>query len=188
MQMHLNSEVFQGMNMMKYAINHPWKFKNPTGAFWVGLLQVFSTALTAVVCYFVIVVSDSVLDLAKDFTALMIISEIDNQFAAISEETIAKDILADETKDIYKDLFKIETTTSKAAREYGNAYLDKDEAWDLIKDRWLWKEWLAEIDNKMEDEKWKRDDYPEMAYEKWKKEKDNKDWQAYQNGEIEEKP
>ena len=113
MQMHLNSEVFQGMNMMKYAINHPWKFKNPTGAFWVGLLQVFSTALTAVVCYFVIVVSDSVLDLAKDFTALMIISEIDNQFAAISEETIAKDILADETKDIYKDLFKIEMTTSK---------------------------------------------------------------------------
>jgi hypothetical protein len=126
------------MNMMKYANNHPWKFRKPRFAFVIGFLQVVSTALTAIVCYYVIIVSESVLDLAKDFTALMIISEIDNQFADISEETIAKDILADETKDIYKDLFKIETTTSKAAREYGNAYLDKDEAWDLIKDRWLW--------------------------------------------------
>ena len=150
MQMHLNSEVFQGMNMMKYAINHPWKFKDPQFAFVVGFLQVFSVVLTAGVCYYVIVVSDSVLDLAKDFTALMIISEIDNQFANISEETIAKDILAQETKDKYKDLFKIETTTSKAAREYGNANLGDDEAWKLIEDKWLFEEWLEEIKKSME--------------------------------------
>jgi len=128
MQMYLNHEVSEAMNMMKYAINHPWKFKYPTFAFFIGFCQAFSTVLTALVCYFVIVSSESVLDLAKDFTALMIISEIDNQFAIISEETIAKDILADETKDIYKDLFMIETTTSLHAREYGNTYLEKNEA------------------------------------------------------------
>jgi hypothetical protein len=78
MQMHLNSEMHQGMNMMKYAMNHPWKFKGPKCAYFVGFLQVFSVFMTAGVCYLVIVVSDSVLDLAKDFTALIIISEIDN--------------------------------------------------------------------------------------------------------------
>jgi len=112
MQMYLNVEFAQGMDMMKYALNHPWKFSSPGGAFFIGMLQMLSTMLIVFVCYWVIVTSPSVLDLAKDFTALMIIAEIDNQFANISEETIVKDILAEETKDKFKELFKVETTTS----------------------------------------------------------------------------
>ena len=169
MQMRLNTEVFQGLNMMKYAINHPWKFKDPNFAVGIGFVQVFSVVGTALVCYYVIVVSDSVLDLAKDFTALMIISEIDNQFANISEETIAKEILAEETRNIYEDLFKIEMTTSKAAREYGNANLGDDEAWKLIEDKWLFEEWLEEIEKSMDENKdWNRAENEGMKYETWK--------------------
>jgi hypothetical protein len=40
-------------------------------------------------------------------------------------------------------------TTSKAAREHGNAPLGDDEAWKMIEDKWLFEEWLAEIAKSM---------------------------------------
>ena len=64
--------------MMKYTTNHYWKFKYGGLAFTAGLLQVLSTVLIAIINYAVITVSKTVLELAKDFTALVIIAEIDN--------------------------------------------------------------------------------------------------------------
>ena len=112
MQMKINHEIADAMQMMKYANNHPWKFKHPEIAFFAGFLQAFSTALTGFICYRVIVSSPTVIDLAKDFTALMIISDFDNQFAKFSKETIAKEAIKN-TDGTYKDIFLIETTTSR---------------------------------------------------------------------------
>jgi len=84
--------------------------------------------------YAVILQSRTVLDLAKDFVALMIISEFDNMFAKYSEQMIVKDIL-DEHRADYKDLFKIETTTSTDRHGVINEVLPKDEIWDRIKER-----------------------------------------------------
>jgi len=142
MQMYLNHEVSGAMKMMKYAVNHPWKFQYPNLAFAIGFCQVFSTVLTALVCYFVIVTSTSVLDLAKDFTALMIISEFDNQFARFSREKIALDAVTD-PNGTYADLFMIETTTSEEAKGGGNSYLRRhpDAAWQLIARRRHWNMW-----------------------------------------------
>ena len=77
----INSEVENGLKIMKYQVNHYWKFKNGGLAYWAGILQVLSAVLIALINYAVITVSGNVLDLAKDFTALIIIAEIDNQFA-----------------------------------------------------------------------------------------------------------
>lgn len=84
MQMSINHEINDALLMMKYALNHPWKFKYPELAFFTGFFQIVSAVSTTIICYFVIVSQTTILDLAKDFTALMIISDFDNQFAIFS--------------------------------------------------------------------------------------------------------
>ena len=146
MQMNINYEAAQGMMMMKYALNHQWKFKHPHIAFMAGFFQATSTVLTAFVCYTVIISSKNILDLAKDFTALMFIIEIDNFFAATSHDSIAKEIIEKQGTnrklknkpimvkvddlDLYTGLFRVETTTSKNALDTGNVPLEErdDEA------------------------------------------------------------
>ena len=119
LQMIINSEVENGLKIMKYQVNHYWKFKNGGLAYSAGLLQVFSAVLIAIINYAVITVSDNVLDLAKDFTALIIIAEIDNQFAEQSKESLVRDAV-ENTNSEYAKLFKIETTSSFDARRGAN--------------------------------------------------------------------
>ena len=78
LQMIINSEVQNGLSIMKYSVNHYWKFRYGGLAYTAGLLQVLASVLIAIINYSVITVSETVLDLAKDFTALVIIAEIDN--------------------------------------------------------------------------------------------------------------
>ena len=71
--------------------------------------------------YLVITVSDTVLDIAKDFTALMIISYFDDIFGALEGgNELAKDVINDLE---YEKIFTIETTTSKDALDSGNCPL-----------------------------------------------------------------
>ena len=105
----------------------------------MGLGQVVSAVLTAGVSYVVISNSDSILDLAKDFTALMIISEIDNQFADLSKETIAVDAIIDDPDGDYEELFKIEITTSGTASGAHNSLCDKDPANKALNNRLKWE-------------------------------------------------
>ena len=71
------------------------------------------------------------LELAKDFTALMIIAQIDNWFAVMSKELIIKDIF--DSPDEYDDLFKIETTTSNdTLKPEDNQPMEHDPAYDFF--------------------------------------------------------
>ena len=76
-----------------------------------------SAVLCALINYAVITASETVLDLAKDFTALIIISEIDNQFASFHKNELIENAL---TQQDYAGLFKIETTSSVDARGKSN--------------------------------------------------------------------
>ena len=71
-----------GLKIVKYALNHYWKFKGPKSAIAAGLMQFAATLFTSFVNYAVIVQSSTVMDLAKDFTALLVISQFDNWFAS----------------------------------------------------------------------------------------------------------
>jgi len=66
---------------MKYSLNHYWKFKNLSLAFLAGWLQVSSCFVIAIVNYVVILESYDILELAKDFVALIVIAQIDDMFA-----------------------------------------------------------------------------------------------------------
>lgn len=150
--MNINYEAAQGMKMMKYALNHQWKFKHPYIGFMAGFAQATSTVATTFVCYTVIISSKNILELAKDFTALMFIIEIDNFFSMTSNETIAKEIIEKqgtirkskrgaimeikEDIEMYSGLFIVETTTSQAASRGRNTPLEaKDEANELVNKR-----------------------------------------------------
>ena len=81
MQTWVDEEIRNGMKMMKYSVNHWWKFKHHRVAFTVGLLQTVALTAIALVNYLVVMISGSVIDIAKDFTALLIISDFDDIFA-----------------------------------------------------------------------------------------------------------
>ena len=107
-------------------------------------------------------ISEDVLEIAKDFTALMIIGHFDNIFGAFTtSDEVAKQIL---TEPEYEKLFTIETTTSFDAENRNNAQISQ-----------LWDDWVISIINvrrkkeKEEEEKY-NDDYPKFlkAYN-WKK-------------------
>ena len=63
---------------MKYVSNHWWKFEWPNFAWMCGLMQTIAVFSITAINYFVILFSDTVLELAKDFTALLIISNFDD--------------------------------------------------------------------------------------------------------------
>ena len=68
------------MNKMKYLLNHPWKFEYPVRAYMSGLFQATSMILVTIVNYYVILVSEDILDVVMNFLALLVIADIDNFF------------------------------------------------------------------------------------------------------------
>ena len=120
------------MLIMKYATNHPWKFQKYKTAFLAGILQSTSAMVITLVNYAVILQADNALDLAKDFTALMVIAQFDNFYYNASKLTLLKDVLENHAND-YASLFEIETTTSLDARGNQNVKLKEDKILDQIR-------------------------------------------------------
>lgn len=109
--------------MMKYSVNHYWKFSNYNTAFLAGLLQVLAMLLITVINYAVITIEKSVIDVAKDFTALYVVAEFDNYFSFSSGSELPKDIC---TSSDYEQIFLIETTTSLDADHERSDKLEDD--------------------------------------------------------------
>lgn len=114
MHIYVLDEIMNGMGMMKYAMNHWWKFKYPGYAFLTGFLQTVAMYVIAFANLFVVMTSPTILEVVKDLMALTIISEIDDIFANATGKTLASAVCTDA---IYEEIFKIETTTSKEARD-----------------------------------------------------------------------
>jgi len=103
-------------------------------------MQMTAVVWVAIVNYFVITISEDVLTLAKDFTALLFIADFDDlmssaisTYAKIGE--ISDDIV--ENKDgAYDELLMIEVTTSSEAGKAGrNAKLRADPEFEAINRR-----------------------------------------------------
>lgn len=114
----VSAEIQNGLKMMKYAANHWWKFSNPRLAWFSGFMQLMAMFFIAIINYFVITISNNVLDLALDFTALIVIAEFDD-FMSVSSQIYAanSEIAADcVNEEEYEDLLTVEVTTSSEAR------------------------------------------------------------------------
>ena len=77
-------------------------------------MQATALLSVAIINYLVVTISDNVLDIAKDFTALLIISDFDDIFADL---TTTYQNMSEPCMDAleYEDLLVIESTTSTEA-------------------------------------------------------------------------
>ena len=131
MHIQCDKELRNGLQIMKYSVNHYWKFDNYKLAFLPGLLQTIAMLVIIIINFLVIMISGEILDIAKDFTALMIIADFDNIFGNFeNSDELPKKIL---NEPEYEELFKIEKTSSKKARLDGNAKRDAKDDWIIEK-------------------------------------------------------
>jgi len=115
MQIWCISELTSGLDKMKFCINHRYKFERPVLAFSSGLAQALIMMALILINYYVIMAAESVMDVIMNFLALMVISEIDDQFyEMLGGNDISSEILENEN-DVYDELIKIEVTSSNRA-------------------------------------------------------------------------
>ena len=135
-------EIKAAFKMMKYTINHPWKFEHWFIAFLVNFLQFIVLVLVESVCIALLILQENVLDVLMNFISLTIITELDDYlFQTLYENPINWLISNGETKICgvdckLEEIIKIETTTSDFARfripgnMFGAQAEDENEDWD----------------------------------------------------------
>ena len=69
--------------MMKYALNHPWKFRNYRIAFLTGLFQLSISVIIEISNVYVLLAnSDTQVDVIANFIIMLVVAEFDNFFYA----------------------------------------------------------------------------------------------------------
>ena len=110
----LIDEVYAGLDMMKYCLNHEYRFASMSTAFIVGLLQasiVFSVEFVNII---IILTSFKPTNIVFNFIALAIIAEFDNfVYESLRNESMKK--LLDNT--VNDKILVIAHTTSKRCRD-----------------------------------------------------------------------
>ena len=117
MHVQMVSEFDQGVKMMKYAVNHPWKFRSFQFAFLAGFMK-FVIMLTIEMSNVYVVMakgSESHFDIIGNFVIMLVLAEFDNFFYEMrSADEITRMLV--ETK--FSFIFRWETTTSfEAAKQ-----------------------------------------------------------------------
>ena len=121
MHITLGDELRQGFSMMKYALNHPWKFVNWSRAFRVGFFQLSAVLTLEIVNLTFMLTNATIVDIIMNFIALLIIADFDDYFfmtvAKTSIGVLIKEgqVEAGDGVMSLKELTKIETTTSNRA-------------------------------------------------------------------------
>ncbi len=63
-------ELQQGMQKMKYALNHPWKFQSPNLAMSIGLVQITIVAIVSIISFYIIIFESIIIEIVKDFLVI----------------------------------------------------------------------------------------------------------------------
>ena len=100
--------------MMKYAVNHPWKFRNVTLAFFTGFLQLMISYLIELTNIYIVLVNGSTqFDIISNFIIMLVIADFDNYFYASRAADPVNLIIND---DQYASVCIWEVTTSYDAK------------------------------------------------------------------------
>jgi len=103
--------------MMKFALNHPWKFADGGLAFRAGFLQVCVVFCLEFANIFVLIKAKEIFDVIKDFIAFMVIADFDDiLFTAMNQDKLAMlisggQVSFDGFTVSLSELIKIETTS-----------------------------------------------------------------------------
>ena len=87
--------------MMKFANNHWWLFDSWLAAYTTGFFQMIIVVLLEVINIALLAANDNILDIIMNFTALVILVELDNiLFTVASGETVLAKALQDDELEI----------------------------------------------------------------------------------------
>ena len=110
--------------MMKFSINHPWKFKDPHTAFFCGFTNCFLNWVTEVFNYSLLLTSNNVISCLWNFLGVNVIRSLGNYIYATIRYSPQKKNIADPK---YLKIFTVQTTTSESAKAKIPAHkLEKD--------------------------------------------------------------
>ena len=110
----MQNEFLQGLNMMKYSVNHPWKFRSVSTAFFTGFMQLSISFIIEIANVYILLANGlSQFDIVSNFIIMLIIAEFDNYFHSVRDN--ADDIKSMITDSTYDKIFVWETTTSRDA-------------------------------------------------------------------------
>ena len=108
----LKGKLDCGMNNMKFALAHSYRFDSLFVAYLVGLLQTISIFVIEIVNFIVILTSLSYLETVMNFMALAVIAVFAEAFfSSLGAEDLKKIVGQPE----YDDLYMIKRTSSKKA-------------------------------------------------------------------------
>ena len=100
--------------MMKFAVNHPWKFRSYKIAFLVGFAQLaMGVVVESATCLVLLFASESIFDVLANYIIVLVIADFGGNFYQINSDERNKKKLTDERFD---DLTRTEVTTSHSAR------------------------------------------------------------------------
>lgn len=108
-------EVHAGLEMMKYSVNHPYKFNQPSVAWMSGFLQYLSCLTVEMANIGVICAANDTIDIVFNFIALAIIAEFDNYVYGSMKNESFKELTS---RKFCKHVLVIHHTTSKKCREH----------------------------------------------------------------------
>ena len=120
----LTDETKQGFSLMKFANNHPWKFRSWSQAYMIGLCQTIVVITVEVVNLAILNTNQTIMDIIMNFLALVIIADFDDYFfLTVAHEPLSK-LIADGELETHKEgqtinleaLLKTQVTSSDGAR------------------------------------------------------------------------
>ena len=86
----MSKELREGLDKMKYALNHYWKFHYPSLAFLAGLLQTLVVMFVVMLNYQAILLEDNPIAIIMNFLALMVVAELDDYFFEAHGDVLIK--------------------------------------------------------------------------------------------------
>ncbi len=82
MHLQVESDMRQGLRMMKYVTNQPFDFSNPGCAFAVALMQTFGGLFAEIACIVYLSNINKAIDVIIKFVALASIAKVDDFYAS----------------------------------------------------------------------------------------------------------
>jgi hypothetical protein len=91
MHLQVESDIRQGLKMMKYALNHTSDFSGPFNAFFIGWLQMSGGLFAEIACMFYLSSINTPMDVIIRFIAMGSIAKVDDfYYSALPDENRAK--------------------------------------------------------------------------------------------------
>ena len=113
-------DVFeQDFKMMKYALNHPWKFRSWARAFVIPLEQLIVALATEVTSLAFALACVTIVDVVSYFVSLLVISQFAQYFFLTVNKTLMGELLSNKEVKCgkatlkFEELTKVECTSSQ---------------------------------------------------------------------------